>query len=232
MSVKKTISVVLFGGLLLMIASSASAEDGLFSSSEGADDEQPGGNEGGDSSGGGLKLGGPLLLTQFTMQAGGVITVSPSVYIPKEGDGGGGGWFNFSPELGFFVIDKLEVLFSFGLGLPFGHIDTYDVTVGFGLGARYFIDFDAIALYVGGTLGSHFEIPDNVDLRVRKYFDINLMVGILVALNPHVGLDVGMRFNTAVLLGDYPGQPGAYSEISFPIGYFGVQGFFNIIKGG
>ena len=240
MSVMKTISAVILGGLILIMATTTWADDDVFDSSSpidahvaGGDDEQSSGDADGDSdSGGKLKLGGPLLLSRFTMQAGGAITITPGVYIPKEGDSAGGGWFHFNPELGFFVIDKLEILFAFSLGLPFGDgLAAEDADVGFGIGARYFIDFDALALYFGGTLGASFQIPDSRDLNVRKYFDINLMVGVLIALNRHVGLDLGMRFNSAILLGDYPSQPGAASELTFPIGYLGVQGFFNLFTG-
>jgi hypothetical protein len=215
-------------------ANIAHAEDDMFSSSPVdehlSDSERPNDDVASDG-GDGLKFGGPLLLSKFTMQAGGAITLTPSVYIPKEGEGGGGGWFNFNPEVGFFIIDYLELLFGFNLGVPFGDYKAADVDVGFGLGARYFIDFEALALYFGGTLGLGFVVPDNVDLKVRKYFDINLMVGVLIALNRHIGVDLGMRFNTSVLMGEYPNDTPRPTTISFPIGYFGIDGFFNLFSG-
>jgi hypothetical protein len=239
MSVKKIISLGLLGGLILITASTALAQDDVFSASASAEGEVSGeeatGDAGGDADtgggGGGLHIGGPLLLSKYTMQAGGAITITPGVMIPKEGDSAGGGWFNFSPTLGFFIIDKLELLFAFSLGIPFGDAYSWDdVSVGFGLGARYFIDFDAFALYMGGTMGFSFDIPDNTDADVRKYFNINIMVGILLAINRHIGIDLGMRFNSAILLGDYPNQYAA-SEITFPMGYLGVDGFFNLFTG-
>jgi hypothetical protein len=232
MTVKRHIVLGFVGGFVLM-ANAAVAEDELFSASDeerAADSETSMDADSGGGGGDGLKFGGPLLLSKFTMEAGGAITITPEVYIPKQGDSGGGGWFHFNPELGFFIIDKLELLFSFNLGVPFGDISAYNVDVGFALGARYFLDFDVIALYMGGMLGTHFVVPDNVNLRVEKYFDINVLVGILIPMNRHIGIDVGMRFNTAILMGDYPRQ-NPVSTISFPIGYFGVDGFFNLFSG-
>ena len=220
--------------VFVLMVNSVFAQDDTFDSSSPVDghltaDTESGGESSGD--GDGLKFGGPLLLSKMTMEVGGAITLEPAVFMPKRGDNVGGGWFRFDPELGFFVIDYLEILFNFSLGLPFGDLHKWqDADVGFAAGARYFFDFEAFAVYAGGMLGFSFVIPDDTHVNVQKYFDINLMGGVLLAMNKHVGIDLGIRFNTAILMGDYPNSnPG--SSISFPMGYFGIDGFFNLFTG-
>lgn len=224
----------LIAGFVLM-ANGALAQDDDFDSSSPvdghleADTESAGESATGD--GDGLKFGGPLLLSKFTMEAGGAITLEPAFFMPKRGDNLSGGWFRFDPHLGFFVIDYLEILFSFSLGLPFGDLHKWEaVDIGFAAGARYFFDFEAFAVYAGGMLGFSFVVPDDTNVKVQKYFNISLMGGVLLAMNKHVGIDLGLRFNTSVLMGDYTrSNPG--STISFPMGYLGVNGFFNLFTG-
>ena len=221
----------------LLIGTTAWAQDDIFSGSAATDNEVAAEHAGEEKSGGGLKLERPLLLTRHTMQLGGQIDLNPQIRILK-GDvpdkTAGGGVFTFSPQLGYFVIDKLELLFDFGLNVPFGTSNGGDdVTIGFDLGARYFLDFDVVALYFGGMLGFSWAVPDNPNLRVRDYFDLNVMVGVLVPLNRHIGIDLGMRMVTHVLMdGDAIQDGQERTRIYFPIGYLGVNGFFNIISGG
>jgi hypothetical protein len=189
------------------------------------------------TSSGRLKLERPLLLTRHTMELGGQITLAPQASI-LEGDNlpdnsMGGGEFTFSPHVGYFVIDKLEILFDFGLAVPFGDArGADDVTVSFAVGARYFIDFEVVALYMGGMMGPSWEIPDASSVPARDYFDINIMVGVLVPINRHIGIDLGMRMNNHIGLGDDFSNGQTRTTISFPMGYFGVNGFFNFITGG
>ncbi len=232
--------------LLLTLGTRAWAEDDLFSGSASAsgsasgsaDSESPGKKDDDKErkSGGGLKIERPLLLTRHTMELGGEITIAPAVQIYKgdvDNKADGGGKFSFSPKLGYFVIDKLELLLNFGMEFPFGTADGFrDVTVGFGVGARYFFDFNIVALYVGGTVGPKWLVPDNPNVVIEDHFNINVMVGILVPMNRHVGIDLGMRMNTDIRIdNDFP-DGGQRARIDFPIGYLGISGFFNFITGG
>ena len=229
MRVKRTVALGLLIGSFMFMEKTAFAEDDTFAASSDDESAEASKKDDGGGEGRSLKVGGPLLLTQYTMQAGGSIVLEPRIEKPKKGDSAGGGWFRFNPELGFFIIDNLELLFSFNLGIPFGDFNVYNVDVGFALGARYFIDFDIVAFYAGGMIGPSFVVPDNPDLNVHKYFNINIMVGILFPLNRHVGVDLGMRFNSAILMGDYPRQVPT-SVITFPIGYLGIDAFFNLFE--
>lgn len=247
MSVRKKITAGSALIFVLSISAGAWAQDDTFEGSAEGDTFE-GSAEGefsagadtegaASSSGGKLKLERPLLLTKHTMELGGQIALTPQVFILK-GDNlrdksVGGGDFTFAPNIGYFVIDKLEILFNFGLTLPFGDGRTAeDVTIGFAVGARYFIDFEVVALYMGGMIGPSWEIPDATSVPIRDYFDINLMVGVLVPLNRHIGIDLGMRMNTHIRLDDDFADGGVRTTISFPMGYLGVNGFFNFITGG
>jgi hypothetical protein len=236
-------------GLCMFLGRGAWAEDDVFGGSASAsasgsasgntDNENPDkkedkGDKGGG--GGGLKLERPLLLTRHTMELGGEISIKPEIHI-MHGDVDnkteGGGYFTLSPHLGYFVIDKLELLFNFDLSLPFGYSGNLDVNVGFLGGARYFFDFNILALYVGGMVGPTWVIPDNPNDVIRDHFNINVMVGILVPMNRHIGIDLGMRMNTDIRVdGGDLADGEERTVISFPIGYLGVSGFFNFITGG
>lgn len=186
-------------------------------------DEQEKDSDGGDG-GGSAKIGGPLLLTRHTMQFGGTIAIIPEVLIAENGDTDGGGNFVLQPWLGYFVIDNLEIMLGFGLTLPFGVFEGNDVNVGFEVGARYIFDFDVVCLYAGGMFGSSFDIPDDPNASITEWLHIGIPVGILLPFNRHVALNAGMRFQFNIHVGEHP--PGA-SSIQFPIGYFGIEGFFN-----
>ena len=243
MTILKKVATSSIVALSLLMGTAAWAQDDIFSGSVSAsaeEEEAPPKNDNDSErrSGDGLKIERPLLLTRHTMELGGAIDINPQIRIlkgdaPNTDKTAGGGVFTFSPRLGYFVIDKLELLFNFSLDVPFGTSNgAADVTLGFSLGARYFLDFDVVALYLGGIIGPSWAIPDNPNAVVRDYFDINVMIGVLVPLNRHIGIDLGMRMITHIRVdNDFPdGQER--TRIYFPIGYLGVNGFFNIIAGG
>jgi len=226
-------------GLVVLTGSAVQAQD-LFSGEAGGSaeaeaeaeaegspldtmDSQPSNDEGeeGDGDGGG-GLGGPLLLTKHTMQLGGEIAITPSV-IASNGFHDGGGTFTFSPTAGYFVIDHLEILFAMNLYIPFGYLGTEPVGFGLAAGARYIFDFSVVCLYVGGMIGTSIEVPDNPRAAIENYFNISLPVGVLIPFNRHVALNAGAKFNFDIHVGDGTDP----SVFSFPIGYFGVEGFFN-----
>jgi hypothetical protein len=210
------------------------------------------GGAGSLGSGDGSGIGG-LLLTRNTMQFGGSIglqidsrkfeytetVINPldptqTAEIPRT-QTDTGGYFNFSPAIGWFVIDGLELLLDFNLAIPFG--DLYDGdpnVVGFNMGARYIFDFRVICLYVGAKFGFNFSIEEEevenplvpgefatISDTVSSFL-ISVPVGILVPFNRHVALDVGISLDLDIGIGDNP-----LTLIHFPIGYLGIQGFFN-----
>lgn len=236
--------------IVLLMGTGARAEDALFEGSASAsaspldadnsDNEVARNNDADEkkSGGGKLKLERPLLLTRHTMQLGGEISIDPKIRIlkgdaPNTDKTAGGGIFTFSPNMGYFVIDKLELLFNFGLTAPFGESNGGSpVELGFDVGARYFFDFNIVALYLGGMVGPGWSIPDAPNVPIEDYFNISVMVGVLVPLNRHIGIDLGMRMETNIRVDNDFADGGTRTWISFPIGYLGVNGFFNIITGG
>ena len=220
----------------------AEAEAGGEASAEETDDvdlpepegERRGGKGGEDGDGGrgGARIERPLLLTRHTMEIGGEIGLASGVNIPHNSPGGdatGGGVFFFSPQMGYFVIDNLELLFElnvrhgFGTSAP-GDIGSADWTfVGFAAGVEYVFDFHVICLYIGGLIGPTFAIPQGAG-PTNPYFTIRVPFGIMFPFNRHVALNAGMVAQFDIYISS--GQEETH--IYFPIGYFGIRGFFNL----
>lgn len=185
---------------------------------------------------------GRLLVTPRTMNFGGRIGLTFDTRIAKNvevidpndptvtliaNETSGGGSFTFAPEFGVFVIPQLELLIGLGVNLPFG-TSTYDEDfIGgetyrnhaqkelfFDLGLRYLFDLDKLYLYLGFRGGLKYDSLYSVLL--------SLPFGILVPFNIHVALDVGLRFNVDIGVGN-----NDITWIHIPVAYFGVQGFFN-----
>ncbi len=252
MMFKKSALFALVSGCVLLLSTSGFAQDDEGGLGLGGGDTFAGEDEGspldaeGDSGddyearptneggGGEASIGGPLLLTQHTMQFGGTIglTIDGSV----KGDDAAGGSFTFAPEAGYFVIDNLELLLVLGLNIPFGDFqlahyptesDTYwnnaAKEIMFAFGARYIFDFDILGVYVGGLFGMNFSIiGDDTFSSVL----LSIPGGILVPFNPHIALDAGVRLNMYFGVGD-----NDVICIDVPFAYFGLQGFFNLFGG-
>jgi hypothetical protein len=77
----------------------------------------------------------------------------------------------------------------------------------------------ALAPYFGAALGMTFTIPDQGD--TQKAFNISAPIGMVYALNEHVGIDFGLRLNFNLDLDD-----PKVNTLIIPIGYFGLQAFF------
>lgn len=187
--------------------------------------------------GGDIHLQRPLLLTRHTMEIGGEIGLTSGVNIPHNDPGAdatGGGVFFFSPQMGYFVIDQLELLFELNVRVGFGTENpanpaiTNWTVVGFAAGAEYVFDFHVICLYIGGLIGANFAISQVAGRPNEPYFTIRVPFGIMFPFNRHVALNAGLAAQFDIYLGD----DARSSHIYFPIGYFGIRGFFNIIDGG
>jgi hypothetical protein len=169
-----------------------------------------------------------LQLTKGTMQLGGVASFSIDMQMPDEGDSTTGFSLILIPEAGYFVIDNLELAGRLNLGMFFG--DLYEVCVGtdctaapkllgFDVGAKYYIPMGSIVPYAGLMVGMFFNIPDEGD--TTKRFDLTVPLGILMPLNEHVAIDLGLAVVYKMSLEDNGG-----STLNVPIGYLGIQGFF------
>ena len=140
--------------------------------------------------GGGAYIERPLLLKRHTMELGGEIGITAGVNVPHNDPAAqtaGGGVFFFSPSMGYFVIDNLELIFDLNVRLGFGDEARPDLTsellmpedwtvVGFAGGLQYIFDFNVICLYLGGMLGANFAIPQGPGA-TRPYFMIHLTPG-------------------------------------------------------
>lgn len=152
----------------------------------------------------------------------------PETVTIKETDGGGS--FTFAPEFGYFLIDQLQLLMGFGVNIPFGTA-TYDTShmggdtyrnhaikeVFFDLGFRYLFELKSVYFYLGARGG----------MKWNSLYSILLSVpmGLLVPFNKHVALDVGLRFNMDIGVGD-----NEVLWIHIPMAYFGLQGFVNFFE--
>ncbi|HUU03548.1 MAG TPA: hypothetical protein VM425_19085 [Myxococcota bacterium] len=161
-----------------------------------------------------------LQTTAGTMQLGGIGTFNIEMTMPDVGDSVTGYKLNLAPNFGYFIIDNLEISATVLVGVGFG--DKYDKaakTLGFGLGANYYLAVSSFVLHFGAGIGMGFLIPDEGD--TQKSLAITAPIGLLMPLNDHVALDLGIQVNYIMSLED-----GGNSYFSLPIGYLGVQAFF------
>ncbi len=161
-----------------------------------------------------------LQTTAGTMQLGGVGTFSIEMTMPDVGDSVTGYKLNLAPSFGYFIIDNLEIGGILGVGVGFG--DKYEGAakdIGFGVGANYYLAMSSFVLHFGVGIGMNFMIPDEGD--TQKALAIMAPIGLLMPLNDHVALDLGIQVNYIMSLED-----GGNSYFNLPIGYLGVQAFF------
>lgn len=161
-----------------------------------------------------------LQTTSGTMELGGTLSLTPLVLMPKQGDNQVSYTMAISPTAGYFLMDNLELTGGFSALMFFGdNTDKLSKIVGFNVGARYFVKMGALAPYFGAALGMNFSIPK--EGKTQKGFDIAAPIGIIYALNEHVGIDFGLRVNFNLDLDD-----PKTNSLLVPIGYLGMQAFF------
>jgi hypothetical protein len=167
--------------------------------------------------------GSSLKITSGTMELGGTADFRSELSIPDSGDSRTGLVLNLSPMAGYFLADGFEVAARLGLGFFLGdrYSDVAD-TVSFALGARYFIETKlSLVLYFGLAFGMNFLIASDSDIEVQKSLAIEAPIGLLIPLNRHVAIDLGLMLSFVASLEEMGG-----STLSVPIGYMGIQAFF------
>ncbi len=164
-----------------------------------------------------------LQLTKGTMELGGQLSFDIDMAIPEEGDSETGFMLGAMPSFGYFLMDNLElagaIVFEKGFGdLYDNDVYTLPMIFGFGVGAKYYIPMGSMVIYAGAMVGMTMTIPDEGD--TLKTFDLIVPLGILMPLNTHVGLDLGVMVTYSMGLDDQG------SMLHVPIGYLGVKAFF------
>lgn len=162
-----------------------------------------------------------LQLSQGTMELGGVAAFNADVYMPDQLDNQSGFVINLDPMAGYFLAQGLEVAARLGFGLYLGEMyENSSVQLGFSLGVRYFLAIEGTILpYAGAAIGMNFVMPEDGD--VQKNMSVELPIGMMVPLNAHVALDLGLRINYLVSLAEHGG-----SKLNIPVGYLGIRAFF------
>jgi hypothetical protein len=149
-------------------------------------------------------------------------------YVEVEGqDGQSGVLFDASPAFGYFVVDNL--MLGGALQVQVGFADLYDRAdkqVGFAFNLAYLFNFGSVVVpYVGFAVGPLFQIPyDDAqppDDKTRVLIGLDFPVGLQIALNRHVAIDVGTHVRVAFRVTD----PDAVF-LTVPIGYLGIAGYF------
>lgn len=176
-----------------------------------------------EESGGSDNVGSSLKITSGTMELGGTADFRSELSIPDSGDSRTGFVLNLSPMAGYFLADGFEVAARLGLGFFLGdrYSDVAD-TVSFALGARYFIETKfSLVLYFGLAFGMNFLIASDSDIEVQKSLAIEAPIGLMIPLNRHVAIDLGLMLSFVASMEEMGG-----STLSVPIGYMGIQAFF------
>lgn len=158
-----------------------------------------------------------LLLESGTLELGGAMTFRSSVALIT---GQTGFEFSLSPRVGYFVVDRLELELALGLSVGFG--DGYTSPLVWftpSLGARYHFELGSrLSLYVGLEVGlSSSEWAGSFSVHGVLF---SVPVGLLVALNHRVALDLGVQPTLEV------DPDTGYLVFTASVGYLGVRAFF------
>ena len=171
----------------------------------------------------------PLKTTGGTMMLSGSLSVMPKVTAPLSGSGSAksGVLLSLTPGMGIFVAKHFAL--EFDLGLSKGAGDLYNSTswtLGMDLGFGVYPNLGTFgALYVRLLVGPQVSIPSgsgSSSVPALVSFNVSIPFGVLIAVNEHVAVDVGLRIQTTVW------TQGSSSGVilQVPIGYFGVRSFF------
>jgi|MDSW01.2.fsa_nt_gb hypothetical protein len=120
---------------------------------------------------------------------------------------------NVAPEVGYFIMDNVEVMAAFSLDM---NLDAETTNIGFGAGGMYYMDMDMFILKTGVVVSGW--IPDGGDMMLS----LGVPVHALFPMNDHVAIVTGATVN----LVDLTDASGAGMQIAAPIGYLGVQAHF------
>jgi len=166
------------------------------------------------------------------MQLSGSVSTSLSASAPltttsAAGLDRSGVWVGVTPGFGIFVANHFALQFDLTLSGGVGtSYSSSPFTVGADVGIGVYPTLGSFgALYVrvlAGPSYSSYPATSGLSAYSGTAFSLSVPFGILIALNQHVGLDLGMRLNLTVRF--YPGSSMFY--LNLPVGYFGVQAFF------
>jgi len=160
------------------------------------------------------------MLEKGTMQVGGQIsfTIERDASIATTA----GYTAHVAPGFGYFIIDRLALRAGLGCDIPFGDLhQNAPMSFFFDFGARYFIDAGHdLYPYLGFAIGPSFVLLDTGETSTTLAFSVP--VGLMYALNKYVALDFGTRVEYATVVSN-----GSGSTLTIPIGYLGIQAFFN-----
>ncbi len=168
-----------------------------------------------------LRFAEPLLLSQGTLQIGGTIMLGVTLPLDDESDNHFG--YSVMPHVGIFVIDNLELMLYVGHYGAVGGGDYIGDNFHFGAAVRWIFDIDSIIYpYLGARFHMSFFGYGGGDLNTA--ISAGVPAGILIGLNRHVAIDIGLSFNyNQTISGPFKESPG---ELYIPAGYFGIEAFF------
>jgi len=162
----------------------------------------------------------PLLIEKGTFQLGGNISLGFTRDLERERTSF---YYYLAPHIGVFLVDGLE------LKLNLSHQGSFDErsgsadNFGFGVGLRYIFDTGTVIYpHLGADVGLSFTGFANDPNAVATAVSVPL--GILIALNRHVALDVGIAFSYRKQVGGRMSDHAGYFHV--PFGYWGVEAFF------
>jgi hypothetical protein len=160
-----------------------------------------------------------LTLDAGTRQLGGQVTLKVAHY--SQGTAETATHLMLSPGGGWFVADGLELRLGLGfdLALENGHANT-GASVWGDVGVRwYYRGFAAAVPYVGAGVGPSWVFTNTDDTAMTVA--LSLPLGVLVAFNPHVALDLGARLELDLGVKNARG-----TTVQATLGYLGVLAFF------
>ena len=159
-----------------------------------------------------------LDLTEGTITTGGQAVLILN-RVPIDSVKGSNFGYNIDLSLGYFIMDDLEIDLQLGSGGQFTSPVT-GLTMNFGLGGRYYFAMgDVYHPYFGAMV----QFDWTKDGTRNWNLNVPLSLGLLLALNSHVAIDLGL---TAGLGWGLWTGAGSTPNIFGHVGYVGVRAFF------
>ena len=127
------------------------------------------------------------------------------------------------PNVGIFLVDNLELMLAIGHRSEFQRDDYRGDNISFNLGLRYIFDTRSIVYpLLGASFGTYFSGLSEDQAFVGIVASVP--AGILIAINRHIAIDVGLALHyQKVVSGEFGQSPGVFS---ISLGYLGIEGFF------
>lgn len=166
------------------------------------------------------RLTEPLLLDKGTLQLGGSLSFGYERDLARDETGF---FYHLTPHFGVFLVDNLELKLNLSHHGYFSEDDAMADNFGFGVGLRYVFETGTVIYpHVGASVGVSFYGVDPGSSGVAM--SLAAPLGLLIGINRHVALDIGMAFTYQQNVG------GPYAEdkgaILVPFGYYGLEAFF------